>query len=85
MEAAMAWIRVGRSGIEAIHHDQTSLRLIVHWTKSGYYVFGNVPQIEALNMAAAPNPSAYFRKHIEPHAVKLPDQPAEQVLRLAGR
>ena len=64
---------INRAGISTISYDELSQRLTVHWEKSGCYVFGNVPAVEAANMAYAPNPSAYFKKYIEPHAVRLPD------------
>lgn len=78
----MPWREINRAGISAISYDEPNQRLIVHWEASGYYVFGNVPRVEAANMAHAPNPSAYFKKYIEPHAVRLPDKTAEETLRL---
>lgn len=78
----MNWKEINRAGISAISYDELNSRLIVQWEKSGYYVFGNVPFVEAANMAYAPNPSAYFKKYIEPHAVRLPEKTAEATLRL---
>lgn len=81
----MGWTRVGRSGIEKMHYDAVNQRLIVHWARSGFFVFGNVPPEEAANMACAPNPSAYFKRHIEPRAVRLPDLSSDEGLRPVGR
>lgn len=64
---------INRAGISTISYDEPNHKLIVCWEKSGCYVFGNVPPVEAANMAHAPNPSAYFKKYIEPHAVRLQD------------
>lgn len=78
----MTWMEIGRSGMSAIHYDEPNRRLIVHWESSGYYVWGNVPPVEVANLRSAPNPSAYFRKHIEPHAVKLPARTGEEEIHL---
>lgn len=73
---------INRAGISTISYDEPNHKLIVCWEKSGCYVFGNVPPVEAANMAHAPNPSAYFKKYIEPHAVRLQDQAAQEALHL---
>ena len=70
------WHRVNRGGIEMLLHDPKRKTLLVKWLRGEYEAWGNV---EAANMATAPNPGQYFKTVIQPQGQKLPGHRAGEL------